>query len=468
MEFKDLYQQTPDDTKLNFLESLLSQNKTLQEQFVRCLEASKSPDDSFSLKDFSGEAEANKNLYISLFEAVDLEDPDFDHYVPPHSGYLEEWEVYQIASEQELDKVFEQVKTNAVDFVIRHQPDKLLAMLIGLLDAVRDTDMEDPYDSFGDVHEYLLEQFDYTMNSIVEKVKLAPLGESVIKPAWTLFFDYCDQEHSVGIGFAKSFEPLLMALAEKCNSSDKLLSVLDQSFIKRENLPLLTLLLLEKSQDKDGWLEAAKHFYTEDDEVARQLLRHYYENDPGTFRELSRELFKKEKSVWASFLQDYVSSENDQELYIDVFFELTVENTDITYYKKIRNLLSDTQKNALIEKAGWKKPFVTQILSVEERYEDIKIMIESGCYQWDFHYIIAPILEIYPAFCFREITQRVYEVLTNSRGRSSYQIICNWLRLSQKIPGFINEKQEVISNLYHHKPNLPALKDELRKAGLAN
>lgn len=72
MEYKEIYQQTPDETKLNFPEALLSENKDLQEQFVRCVETAKDTDVAFSLNDFYRKAENNRSLYLSLFEAVDV------------------------------------------------------------------------------------------------------------------------------------------------------------------------------------------------------------------------------------------------------------------------------------------------------------------------------------------------------------------------------------------------------------
>jgi hypothetical protein len=40
------------------------------------------------------------------------------------------------------------------------------------------------------------------------------------------------------------------------------------------------------------------------------------------------------------------------------------------------------------------------------------------------------------------------------------------LKLAQEIPGFEADALLLIQKLYTHKPNLPALKDEMRKAGL--
>jgi hypothetical protein len=52
------------------------------------------------------------------------------------------------------------------------------------------------------------------------------------------------------------------------------------------------------------------------------------------------------------------------------------------------------------------------------------------------------------------------------RGRGTYQKIAEWLVYSKGIEGQGNRVNMLVKELYGHKPNLPALKDELRKAGL--
>lgn len=467
MEFKNLYNSTSDEIKLKFLEAAISQNPELQDQFVKYVEAGPGSDEDLSFQGFCEEVESTKTLYLDFFAEIDTENPDFDNYVPAYHGYMPEWEVFQEASEQEVGKIFEHFKNKALETIISHQPDKLLAMMTGLLQAASEADFEDPVESFGDVNEYLEDEFQLTMKSIVEKVRMAPFRESIIFSAWSLFFRYFDTEHSEGAGSVRYFESLLNILADKCNSTEQLLAILDQSSIKREDLPILTLLLLKKSEEPEEWLQAALQNYHSDREVARQLLEYYYENDLSGFKKIARELFNEDKRTWAIYLKDLISPEIDQSLYVDVFYQLIIYEANIEDYKKIRKFLSENEKNNLMKEVKWRKPFVAQILEIEERFEDIKMLAEAAD-PWDFSQVIEPILSIYPEFCFNELSRRVWKKLEYKRGRSTYQTISDWLKLSQNIPGFIDEKKEMISELYHHKPNLPALKDELRKAGLVN
>lgn len=468
MNFNSLYSSTSNEAKLQFLDALLNQNEELQKQFVRYAETLSSSGQHLSFPEFLEEVENTRILYLDFFGEIDTENPDLDHYVASHSGYMEEWEVYQEASEQEVREIFEHFRNKALNTIISQEPDKLLAMLAGLFQAVQQADIADPVDSFGDFNEHLMWEFDAMLNTVIEKVKMAPLGEPALIPALSLFLSYCDREYPGDAGFVRNFEKLLIVVSEKLSSVDELLSIIDQSSIKREDIPVLTLLLMKKSRDEEGWLQMAEKTYRDDAEVAKQLLKYYYEHDLDHFKKIGRELFDRDQRSWAPFLQDYVTPALDRSLYVDVFFQLTIDQNNIDHYRKIRPFLSDAQKNDLIKKMSWRRSFVVQILEIEERFEEIKQMVESNWVEFEFSDVIRPILNIYPEFCFNEITRRVRETLETRRGRGTYRIIAEWLKLSQEIPGFINEKREIIHELYHHKPNLPALKDELRTAGLVN
>ena len=170
--------------------------------------------------------------------------------------------------------------------------------------------------------------------------------------------------------------------------------------------------------------------------------------------------------MWAEFLQQFVSPQLDEELFLKVFWQLTVSHKKIEFYKKIREHLTETNFTKLLKELEWDKVFVVQILAVEKRYADIKILIETSNNDWHYAEMIEPILKIYPEFCYQHIKNKVVNTLHDQRGRDVYQRIATWLSLAQTIPGFELANSELIKQVYSHKPNLPALKDEMRKAGL--
>lgn len=466
MKFKEIYPKTPDNLKLKFLETIIAQNNKLQEEFMTFVQAESDENPGISYSAFLKIVHSVQIMYQEYFEKVDLENPDWENYQPPHFGYIEEWEAYQNASEQEFDAIFDRFRSDATDKIIRQKAEELLAMLIGLYEATQDAEITDGIGSFEDINSHLLSEHKNTMDVLVEKLRISAVADNVILSAFDMFFTYCDSEYPGNSHFANHFEHLLIALAEKSGYAGRLLSIIDQSDVEREFLPELVVLFNKKTGNMEEWLQSARQFYRHSTEVAKQLLEYYFEADKEVFLETARELVSANKHFWAGFLQQYVSPELDEELFVSVFRQLVVQEKDIKYYNKIRKYLSETALNELLNELNWDKTFVVKILEVEERYEDIKTLAEHNPGDWEYAQVIAPILNIYPEFCFRHIKSKAESTLQNNRGRSVYERIASWLLLIQRIPGFEMEKPDLVRTLYNHKPNLPALKDEMRKAGL--
>ena len=466
MNFEELYSRTNDHLKLKFLNAIIRKNPTLQNEFEHFIQSEKNVIEVVSTSSFMEILTSTKKKYQDDFEMVDTENPDWENYHAPHSGYIEDWEAYQYASEQEFEEVFEAFNSEALNKIIGQKPDELIAMLIGLYEATQDAEIEDEVSSFEDINEYLLSEFQATMNSIIEKLSLSALSERTIVAAIEKFVEYSDAEYPGNEHFVGYFEHLLIALAEKSSSPNQILSVIDNSTIERQAVPEMVLLLNKLAGNTSEWLQSALQFYRINNEVAKQLLQFYFDSDKVSFVKTANELFQTDKRVWAKFLKDFVSVELDKSLYVNIFRHLAVNEKQIKYYLKIKEYLNDSDINSLLEEVDWDKLFVVEILEVEKRYESIRKIVEKNSSDWQYEELIRPILTVYPEFCFQHIKNKTIITIENQRGRDIYERIANWLKLTQKIPGFDTEKRDLINQLYNHKPNLPALKDELRKAKL--
>ncbi|TNF42853.1 MAG: hypothetical protein EP310_05430, partial [Bacteroidetes bacterium] len=466
MSFEELYNNISDQLKLKFLDSIIRNNINLQKEFAGFTQSEQSKPETVPMKFFAEIVTSTQKKYLERFQNVDIDNPDWESYHAPHSGYIEEWEAYQQASEQEFENIFSEFLTEAINKIIGQKPVEIMAMLIGLYEATQDAEIEDDIGSFDDVNDYLLEEFTSTMKTITEKLKMAAISEKLIMTAIEKFAEYCDAEYPGNAHFAGYFEHLLIALAEKSSMPNQILSIIDQSKIERPAVPELVLLLNKLAGNTTEWLHSAKQFYLSNTEVAKQLLQYYFETEKGSFVITANELFNKDKRFWAKFLKDFVSVDLDKSMYINVYYQLTVDERDINHYKKIREYLSGSEFEKLLKDLYWDERFVVCILEVEKRYESIRQIVEKNTNDWYYEDLIKPILEIYPEFCFQHIKGKTIQTIENQRGRDVYERIAKWMKLTEKIPGFENEKRELILQLYNHKPNLPALKDEMRKAGL--
>jgi hypothetical protein len=466
MDFEKLYQNTSDSVKLKFLDALIIQNRPMQVEFTNYTRGMENAPKVLTYSDFIKIISETESDYREEFESVDPENPDWDNYHPPHSGYIKDWEAYQYANEQELEAFFEIFRTEALNLIIQQRPDKLAAQLIGLYEAALNAEIEDEVGSFEDVSDFLLTEHNNSLEKLIDKLRLSALPETAIGSAFDLFIQYQTNEYPGNPGFAAHFEPLLLALAEKAANPARLLEILRHTDLNNDLFPELLLQLNKKTGNADEWLSIAKRLYKQNHAVAKELLLYYFETDKQTFADTARELFPDNKKMWAEFLLPYITPELDKDLFVQVYLKLTDYNRDIELYGKVRDHLSPNDFKQLLESIRWNKVFMVNILAVEELYDDIKSIVEKNNNYQDFTEIIAPILNVYPEFCFRKIEDITRNTLLYERSRYIYTQIASWLKLAEVIPGFEAECQRLIQQTYTHKPNLPALKDEMRKAGL--
>lgn len=466
MAFKNIYKSTREHIKLQFLDAIIEHNEKLQQEFLAFARNQEAESEKQSYGSFLALVNDVQTTYQGDFESVDTENPDWDNYTPSHSGYIEEWEQYQQASEQEFQEIFQFFVSAALDKIILQRPDELLAMLVGLYEAAMDAEVPDEFGSFDDVNEFLLSEHRQVMERIVQKMRLSAVADSKINAAFELFFRYCNEKHPGNQYFAKHFEHILLALAEKTGDAGRLLTMMEEAGLEQKNLPELSLLLLKSGGNQESWLQSARKLYRHSEPVARELLKYYFEKDQVAFVKTARELFPANPSAWAGFLKDYITPELDKSLFVKVFSKLLLLEENIAHYQKAKPYLDKAAYNTIIGELLWNKAFLVKVLAEDERYADIRAIVEKENDRWHFEEIIAPILKVYPDFCFAKIKAMVDNTLANERGRSVYKRIAKWLLLARQIPGHESNAMYLIKNTYNHKPNLPALKDEMRDAGL--
>ena len=268
MKFENIYSKTPNNLKIKFLDAIIAHNKDLRNEFIAFTQGSNHVVSELTYDNFLEIVHAIQSQYTKLFEMVDTENPDWENYHPPHSGYIEEWVAYQSASEQEFEAIFDEFRSCAVDKIIGQEPAGLMAMLIGLYEATQDAEVIDNVDSFDDINEYLLLEHTNMMNSLIEKLRLSAVSENVIPIAFKLFFNYCETEYHGNSHFAAHFEQLLIALAEKFDNAQQLLDLLNQTQTEDQSLPELILFLNKNAGNHVEWLKAALQSYRSNMPVA--------------------------------------------------------------------------------------------------------------------------------------------------------------------------------------------------------
>lgn len=466
MDFKTLYANTSEAFKAYFLDTIINDDSSLQEKFAAFVEQEKAPPESLNQLGFIETVIDIKSIFQESFEMVDPGEPDWDSFSAPRGGYIEEWEVYQMASEQEFQEVFEDFISYAMDSIIVQQPDILLAQLVGMYEAARDANVPDEYDSFDDVNDYLLSEFTYYIKTLVEKLRLSAPTDNSIEAAFDLVFGYWRANYAQKLSEITYFEPVLIGLAGMAKNTGQLLEIVKAQNIEPKLLPELTMLLLKSSGSETDWLQSALQLYRDNEAVARDLLRYYHENDQAAFAKIAREVLPTDPRSWGQFLGPYVSPQLDKDLFVRVFVELTIYKRELDYYQKVKPYLDEAGYNSLLELLYHDKPFLAQIFAADGRYADIKTLVEKDASRSNFSRLITPLLSVYPDYSLNKIKTMVAKTLQNERGRHVYEDVAKWLLLTKRIPGFEHEAAMLIKNTFNYKPTLPALRDEMKKMGV--
>jgi len=210
MQFEKLYTNSSDSLKLKFLDGIIQHNTNLQSAFASFMQSEQNDTEAFPMKKFMEIVSSIKSKYQHNFEDVDFENPDWENYHAPHSGYIEEWEAYLQASEQEFEAIFSTFISIAVNNILAQKPVELAAMLIGLYEATQNAEIEDDMGNFDDVNEHLLTEFISTLNAVTDKLKIAAMSEKSINAAFEAFAGYNDAEYPGNVHFAGYFEHFLL------------------------------------------------------------------------------------------------------------------------------------------------------------------------------------------------------------------------------------------------------------------
>lgn len=171
MNFKEIFDKTTDRTKLNFLFAILEHNKKLKNEFTNYVKTQGESDKTPVYEMFISVIEKHEQECRNELEIIDVENPDWDNYTPSHSGYIEEWEQYQEAGEQEIEAIFRFWQNSLIDTIIGQNIETGLAILIGAYEASLNSEIDDPIDSLGDPNGFLVEQHEELMKYYIEKIK---------------------------------------------------------------------------------------------------------------------------------------------------------------------------------------------------------------------------------------------------------------------------------------------------------
>jgi len=204
----------------------------------------------------------------------------------------------------------------------------------------------------------------------------------------------------------------------------------------------------------------------------------YLETDKQQAKKIALQLQKER--YFDEFLSKYLDEELLNSLDAKKFYNLILKYSDnqlALMYKTLNSLnledyqkLNEEKKEVLKQELQkiFSSEYIRFLVKIYEFEKNYKAILEIANKQdYIFRDVVKPIKNIYPKEIFEILKIYSLNILNSSnKNRQLYKIIVRRLKFIADIEEIKNEVNQFIEYLYNHKPNLPALKDEMRKENL--
>lgn len=395
-----------------------------------------------------------------------------------YNGYTEEDELAYDGGIQMIEEVFEGYEKNAINHITRGNLIGGVCVLLGLYEGYFNVESPaiDEYSSFEEYNEELTSIFMQVSVKIAQEVKATIKTETAVKQLIDLVFERVDYyalgdatlEEEQGIVYQpKKLEALIKALITDEITAAYLQQKMNACGWKDKDAAYIRLHIAQELADNDTWIEIAESFAGEEIELVAKLLNKYEElGKTKDFYRIAKKAFK----IWPyqvdEQLLDKISPKQDKAFYIKVLSNYTSRKANILTYQKLREVWTIGQKEQFIEKNSNQEVFYVQMLQIEEKYDNILLFVKDNLSSMHFKQLISPIVAIHPDECFKIIEQKSLNALEEGRGRGLYQEVVSWLSLLDGLKGKELASKQLFRQIYDGPPRLPALRDEIKQAGL--
>lgn len=456
----------PDAVKLDFLRNALEKNEALRGQFtVLYNELNQKPTEALPVNPEKVIADAAKKLKDEL-ETLDFNNMDWREYVPRHSGYIEDYEAYQYFAEDHLDAIFNERKLEIVEEINNGQVVTAVYRLLGMYDACLNAVIPGGDDIFEDLTDTLLLDHQEIMTDSIDALGCTVKSEALAMKAIEAVLNHYLENYRGMKNYLKYFEPLLLSLTETAKTASEIQNLFETSAIDDSWAPKLAMKIASFDKDPLLWREKAEEYMELDLDVAKQLLDYYRTDDPTSFRLVGLRLFRKHPAALCDYFSELLLPEFDKEFYKEVLYYKTLRDGDIDSYNVLRDYLNEEEKTKFTDEIIFNDVYKVRVWAIEERYPEIlKLVQKEALHTWYFTEMITPILNIYPAEVFALIRIKCEDIIKLKK-RSAYKHVAEWLKMALQIIGMEESARHLIHELYHRKPALPALKEEIREAGV--
>lgn len=464
--FTEQYQKIDIDLKVDFLTKLLEKDTDLQEQFLQFVQGNR-------LDEIAGvQIEEVSEEICDRLSKIDIE-VEMEDYCGHHRGHFYYDDNFSDKAEEILTNVMHPFYDQALYYLHRGNSLDGTRTILGMYELPL---VELPYiddDAFfvfgDDLEGHVADKANHYFKKFSIEISKTVISFDDKKRLTNLLIErYMQFLEAYPLEGVESF---FLSIVDEPDIAEYVLEKLKESELVYESCIAPVLLTISNlTKNSELFLEVGEEFYLENREVALQLLAKYSETkNHEAFAKIAMNILeKKSDKAYASYIMENIDKERYPKVYIQALKNYIKSEHSILHYKKLREAIELSERLAFIQNFKIYPSFQANLLSMEGQYEEILNLAKTKKCSYEFPSIISLVIKIYPDDSFELIKACCEKGLSSEgRGRDTYQEMAKNLKLMLNIP----EKREALKSyiwdrLYNHQPRLPALRDELNKAGL--
>ena len=461
-----------DQVKLKFFNALLEINPQIRGQYEGYLSTQNGNNtEIISKKEAVDLIQEFTTYFKEEFDEIDVDEPDWENYIPRHSGYIEHYDAVAHMAEETIDEVFERMDFDIRAMIRNGEIPTALLKLTALYDACLNANIKDTYGVFPDSSDYLINKWSEFLKIIILQLRMQVLADSLVEWYLNILFTHFSQHHLDNEQYLTSVEPLLLELVNSEPLAIKTEQLLGKFQIEKKQLARLIPNLAKLNNDWGEWAKEAEQLMIYNAEVAMDLLKHYIEKSEDDFIRIANKLWRKNlyKSQTADLYFKHLDPKKVPELYKEVVKYLIQYNQTKEYYGILQGLFTEYEKEQFLEKYKYSGKFYAMMLHMEGRHEQLLDYLRKDKYPIDFIKMIPYLYDSHPAESLKLIKEYIlYRLSDRKYRRREYPQIVELLLSTQKIKGHDQEINTLIRIVYNYQPYLPALRKKMDDGGLVN
>lgn len=170
MYWKQILNVLPTEEKVLFLEELLEKNESVRSQFISRFKRESLNDPALTKASLLRLYEEEKAGILNELEGLDLVDFDWEAYVPPHSGYIPDYEACEYMTKDMVTEVLSKPREQILANVRQGKVAEGAMLLAAVYQACTEAYYEENY-AFEDTEGEFLSLFQPTYEEVLQEVK---------------------------------------------------------------------------------------------------------------------------------------------------------------------------------------------------------------------------------------------------------------------------------------------------------